>query len=325
MAGPAAQKLIALGDVSLKTMCIRSSSGDWAIVDGAVSALGEGVTVTRTLPLPVQPAGTTLFDVDGDAALVRTDGELFLIQPDGTTTLPIPGADMAKFVPAGILAAAPQDDDGHKLVLLTREGAVVAEHVDAEAKDAAASILVHPSGTAAVVELAMGQDGCVTLEADLRGGTLEVRPFVVSDDYVVSEFSGDGTRLLLSAHPNSGEGIAVMDWASRTIVDTLTAASVMPDEMEDAAFDLYASWVAPGCIVAATTQTGLHVVVTDGQLGTARLEPLPDFKPTPHPDDAEIMWLYPVSSRRFVARVWLDGEQMTRLYEVQASPRANEG
>jgi hypothetical protein len=310
-------KLRAVGDSPLKTLFVRNASGDYGIVDGVVSALDNDAGAARALPLPAQAAGTSLLDVEGGAALVRANDELRLVTPSGSTPLPVTSADNAKFVPGGILATAPEGE-GHKLILLTRDGAVVAEHVDPEAQDARASILVHPFDKAAVVELAMGQDGCIVLEADLSGG-LAVKHLDIPEDYVVAEFSTDGSRLLLGAHPNSAASIAIMDWPARKIIHTLQSESVLSAESNDddeAAFDLSAGWVAPDCIVVGTTQFSLRVVVTDGQLGNATVHELPDFSPFPEADDAEIMWLYPIGSRRFVAHIWVDGEKMTRLYEI---------
>jgi len=319
-------QLRALGPVELASFSPktfgRSKDKTWAIVKGVVSELDDDLRVKQALPLPPVADGSTLCDVDNGAALVLIDGQLSLLLEDGAKSLEIANVDMAKFVGGAILASAPEGN-AHKLVLVSRDGEVQSQHVVQDASDARAWIHPHPSGTA-VVELAMGQDGCITctVSIDSVAGTLTVAPLNIPAEYTVSGFNPDGTKLFLGAHPNDSHVIAVMDWATNEITKTLRSDGLLAaindegDEL-DAAFDVHGGWLTPDLIICSTTQYGLRVVVADGGLHNPQLGELPDFQPPPDAEDAEILWLYVIGNRRFVARTWVDGEMATRLYEVE--------
>ncbi|MFK0403395.1 hypothetical protein ACIQTT_13750 [Microbacterium sp. NPDC090225] len=246
--------------------------------------------------------------------LVLTTGDDTVLVGAETVTVAGLSIDAAALVGELVVATAPVDDGGHRVLLLDpATGAVVDEHrVDAD--DAMAVVHPHPTGPVVVIELAMGQDGCLALRVEVdasgpSGAQLRLTEILAGHDPVIAGFRPAGDRLLMAPYPSDPETARVFAWPSLDEVGQVSAADIDAEY----GFGLAACWIDDDRAVLVAPEHA--VVLTGSALDAPERVDLSEMLG----DDAEIESLTPLAPGRIAAGVWTPNGRSTRVIEFAAS------
>jgi hypothetical protein len=127
-------------------------------------------------------------------------------------------------------------------------------------------VVIHPGGTAAIIESAAGQDESVLWRAVLNPNGLSVDQLNTSDR-VMGGFSYDGTRFITTPHAGDGS-IIIHSWPDARVVDSLAASSIFlkHDDGSDVGhddFDYWSSFIDDQHVIVDTHQRRLLLLRTD--------------------------------------------------------------
>lgn len=215
------------------------------------------------------------------------------------------GADAAVQLDSGLLVTIPTPagpseagTPSHRVALLAPDGSIGSERLVA-AFEASGSILAHPDGQSAIVELPMGQDGTYVLAVSVLDGELQLREILPADEVIPCGFNPQGTRLLLAPYPNDPEIAQVLTWPDLAEVAQLEAADVGAE----LGFGIYGCYVGDDLVVLIAVERGL--VVADAQLRGACFLDRPGLPAVG--DDAEIESVQSLGGDRIAVGLWQSG------------------
>lgn len=249
--------------------------------------------------------------------LVLTAGGDTVLVGDDTVTVAGLSIHAAAFVGDLVVATAPGDDGGHRVLLLDHATGALLDEQAVDADDAMAVVHRHPIDPIAVIELAMGQDGCLALRVDVdvdasgpTGAQLRLTEILSGHDPVIAGFRPAGDRLLMAPYPSDPETARVFAWPSLDEVGRVSAADIDAEY----GFGLAACWVDDDRAALVAPEDAL--VLTGSALDSAVRVDLSRMLG----DDAEIESLTPLGPGRIAAGVWTPDGRSTRVIEF-AAPR----
>lgn len=272
--------------------------------DGAVRLLNDRLQEldTRAFELSAEPRLLAAQGVDRLA--LCTDAGL-LVAGDSTVIVDGLVADSAAYVGDGLLVTA-KAKEGHRVLLLDPATGEVLEQTVVDADHAAGFITPHPSEPVALIELAMGQDGCVAFRADVDRTTFRLTEVLAGQDPVIAGFSPSGNRLLVVPHPSDPDAVRVLAWPTLDEVGRLTA-----EELDtEIGMGLPGCWVDEDRIAVYAMEDAL--VLTDGEL----TEPVRVTLALDFGDNGDLESLIPLAPGRVAAGVWTPKGRSTLVMEI---------
>lgn len=275
--------------------------------DGVAVLLDDRLEETATRDLGRSDT-RRLLAADGLARLaVATETGLLLVGAE-SVHVDGDGFDSAAFLGDLLVATRPEGAE-HEVLLVDPVTGAVLDRVAIDAEDAAAFITRHPHEPIVVIELAMGQDGCLALRVHVENRALVVSEILPGQDPVVAGFSPAGDRLLVVPHPSDMEAVRVLSWPDLEEVGALSAED-LPTEM---GFGLAACWIDDDRIACYATEDAL--VVTDGALrGPERVTMPVDFV-----EEGDLESLVRLRPGRVAAGIWMPGGRSTLVLDVTSA------
>lgn len=257
-----------------------------------------------------------LLDVSDDCCqlLASSAGRLALLSRAGAALhwADIP-AQAARFLAADrILAAAPTPPSArpfstsHDLFLLDAELNVL-DRQTVDADEATAYITKHPTEPAAVVDLPMGQDGNILLQATVEGRRLGIEEVLRNQDVVMVSFNNVGKQLLLTPYPSDMEQVMICAWPSLELVSTLQATDL---DLE-IGFDLSGGYLGDGRVLTLAAEEG--PVLSAADLSNPRRVELVDLAQLF--DDGYVETIAPLDDDLFAAVIW-DKTRTTTVWRI---------
>lgn len=187
--------------------------------DSAVQLLDDNLSILATRPLPGNEA--KVLAANGlDKLAISMDGGL-LILDNQQLEIPDLDCDTAAFI--GDLLATARAGDSQEVLLVDPSTGSIRDRKRVPAEDAFSSIHVHPSEPAALLEFAMGQDGCLTYLAQLTKSAISLTEVLADTEVVLGDFSPSGDQVLLLPYPSDPEVAQVLSWPDLTPQGALKA------------------------------------------------------------------------------------------------------
>lgn len=275
---------------------------------GAVRLLDSRLDEIDVKPLEL-PTEARLLAAQGLERLALAAGSNLLLLGERLTNLTGLACDGAAFIGDHLIATAPADE-GHRLLLIDPATGQTLDEVLVDADDAGAFITVHPRDPVAVIEFAMGQDGCVALRVgidDPQGSpSLRATEILRVEDAVFAGFDAAGERLLVVPHPSDPDALRVLAWPSLDELGRLSTEHLGTE----IGIGLPACWVDDDCIAAYAIEDSL--IVTDGSLRNPARVALPiDFG-----DDGDLESLTSLRPGRVAAGVWTPNGRRTLVLDL---------
>ncbi|MFF7294160.1 hypothetical protein ACFY9N_16645 [Microbacterium sp. NPDC008134] len=289
----------------------RWHEGAVRLLDDRLSEVsGRALALTGDVRVRAASAvGRLVLSAGSDAVLVGED----------TVTIPGLAIDSAAFIGDLVLATAPAPGDGggHRVLLLDLATGTLLDEKTVDADDAIAAIHPHPHDPVAVIEFAMGQDGCLALRADIdaTGETspnLRLTEILAGQDPVIAGFRPAGDRLLVTPYPSDPETARVFAWPSLEEIGQVSATEIGAE---------YGLGIA-GCWVdderAAIFAPEDALVLTGAALDSPERADLPDVIGE---EAGEVESLVALAPGRIAAGVWTPEGRSTLVIECGASAR----
>lgn len=301
--------------MTVRADVLRSFEGQLSLIEaggGRHARLRDGSVVLlddRLEEVDVRALGRSdvhrLLAADGLTRLAAATATGLLLVGDDVVHVDGIGFDGAVFLGDHVIATRP-DGEEHEVLLLDHVTGSRLDRMTIDAEDAAAFVTRHPHEPVAMIELAMGQDGCLALSARVQGEALVVVEILAGTDPVVAGFSPAGDRLLVAPHPSDGETIRVLSWPGLDELGSLSAAELNAEM----GFDLAACWIDDERIGCYATEDAF--VVTDGLLRDPERVTLPiDFG-----DEGDLESLVPLAPGRVAAGIWMPSGRSTLLLDI---------
>lgn len=272
-----------------------------AFRDGVVRLLDGRLEEVETLELDA----SKVLAARGLDQLIATDGSTLLLVRTDAVAVPDLCCDAAAFLGGLVLATAPART-GHRILLIDPDTGRLLDEATVEAEEASAFITTHPSEPTALIEFAMGQDGCIVTRVDVIDGSLHVVGFLDGQDPVIAGFSPTGTSLLVTPYPGDPELAQVLAWPSLVETGRFSAS----DFGTEIGIGLAACWIDEERIALYAIEDAL--VITDKNLTNPRRVPFP----VAFGADGDLEALTRLEPGRAAASVWTPAGRSLMVFEV---------
>jgi hypothetical protein len=249
--------------------------------------------------------------------LVLSAGSDAVLVGEDTVTIPGLAIDSAAFIGDVVLATAPGGGGGHRVLLLDLATGTLLDETTVDADDAMAAIHRHPHDSVAVIEFAMGQDGCLALRVDVEatgetGASLRLTEILAAQDPVIAGFRPAGDRLLVTPYPSDPETARVFAWPSLEEIGQVSATAIGAEY----GLGLAGCWVDDDRTALFAPEDAL--VLTGAALDSPERADLPDAIGE---EAGEIESLVALAPGRIAAGVWTPVGRSTLVIEFGASAR----